>query len=97
MSKVETSSSSGSSSCLVELQVTPGENRRVWGAYGVAAEDGSLSWATYPDPESAKSDRSYTGRARIVRLRMEDVGTECQRELNNAESFRRPIEKAEGR
>lgn len=70
--------------------------RKLWGAYGVVDEDGALSWKTYPDVESAKSDQLYGGRARIIRLRMEDVGTEHQREPSRAEVFAASLSPAVG-
>lgn len=71
----------------VSFKIEGSSERKLWGAYGVVDEDGALSWKTYPDVKSAKADRLYRGRARIVRLRMEDVGTEDQREPSRAETF----------
>ena len=85
-----TSTTSAIVDVRVRLSVTPDTKR--WGAYGVVDEDGALSWETYPDPESAKHDRLFRGRARIIRLRMDDVGTEAQRELSRGELRRSQTE-----
>jgi hypothetical protein len=75
------------SSNLIKLHLYS-EPGRVWGAYGVATEDGAISYKTYSDPESAKEDPLFRGRARIVRLTLKDAGTEFQRELSFHEKLR---------
>ena len=56
-----------------------------WYAYGILAEDGGISWNTYETPEKAKRDPLYRGRAKIIRLHIENWGVEEERRPTQAE------------
>jgi hypothetical protein len=63
-------------------------------AFGILAEDGGISWRTYETIAAAKRDDLYRGRAKIIRLRIQNAGVEEERTPTAAEVMMQEIREA---